>query len=324
MKQRPSIPLFLLLMAGLPALLSGEASPDRVEVAGGAVLTGIVESVEDGILWMNTAYAGRLAVDLTQVERIRSDRLIPGEVPVPVVTHVAKSPERKALAAKVAEEPSGGWALEAGLDLSASRGNTEKLDLTVTVDALLERDHDKFDLYGRYAYGDNRGRTTTNELILGTRYTNFFHDGLGVFIREELERDDFEGLVFRSTTASGLIWRLRQERDLAIEARSGLSYRYEDYADDGYEDFPGLDFGLDIRWRFTEWARFKGSYTFLPSADDFEDFILEQDSGFNVPLDTSDRWKLRFGISSKYNNNPDVGRERMDLRYYARLIATWN
>lgn len=323
--------IFLFLMVMLPAS-RGQIPVDRIEVFGGAVLIGQIESVTEGKLNLQTPYAGPLSIDLSQVERVVTGATPPPDLPVALLARgpeapvAVQAPARKSVKkAPVPEpEPPRGWVFEAGLNLAGSDGNTEKFDVTITVDAILEHEQDRLDLYGRYAYGTNRGNLSSDEAILGGRYSNYFFDGFGLFVREELERDDFEGILLRSTTASGLTWRIQRQKNLTLEARSGLSYRYEDYAEDGSADFPGLDFGVDVNWRFVPWMRFKGSYTFLPSKWRLDEYILEQDSGFNLPLDVSEMWNLRFGVSSKYNNQPEPGRENLDLRYYARLMATWH
>jgi putative salt-induced outer membrane protein YdiY len=329
MIRRAYLTLFILLHTAVPFGAHANHGTDTVNVSGGAVLTGRILGVQEGKLELETAYAGLLRIDLSQVERVSTEQLPPADLPVALIERQPAAPVQgtaapKAISASGEEVARNRWILETGLNLTGSEGNTDKFDVAFTVDAMLEHDDDRLDLYGRYAYGTNRGNLTADEVILGGRYSNYLFDGFGLFFREELERDDFEGILLRSTTASGFTWRIQRERDLTVEARSGLSYRYEDYVDDGSEDFPGLDFGLDVNWRFVQWMRFRGSYTYLPSARNFDDYILEQDSGFNLPLDVSDMWKLRFGVSSKYNSRPDEGRENLDHRYYARLIATWN
>ena len=342
MKTRFLIFFPVFLLAHLVASEEADSLPDRVEVKGGAVLTGALESVTETTLSLRTPYAGRLEVALVSVERVVTEnelaKALPETIavlspqappPVPSPLTGATPPVAVKPPARKEAPPTGTgevrpWSLEAGLNLTGKSGNVEKIDINVTIDATMKRAYDRLDLYGRYAYGTNRSRRTSDEIILGGRYTNFFIEDIGIFFREELERDNFEGVLFRSTTASGLTWRLRNELDLTIEARSGISYRYEDYVDDGYEDFPGMDFGVDINWKFAEWGRFKGTYSYIPSVDNFSDFIIEQDTGLNFPLSTSEFWKLRFGLATKYNNRPDQGRDKMDLQYYARLIASWN
>jgi hypothetical protein len=318
--------IFTILTGLLSAGLHGsESQPlDRIEIVEGAVLTGVIEETTSTHVRLKTTYAGTLVVDRASIVRIYNT----ADIPQPSGESLAVKASAEAVAvvqpAEVTPEEPEIWSFEAGLNLNGNQGNTEKLDLALTADVEMDREFDRLGIYGRYSYGKNRGDVTANEIVLGSQYTNFFYKRIGFFFREELEHDDAEGLLYRSTTASGISWKVKEMKTLKIETRSGLSYRYEDYKDDGYEDFPGMDFGLSVDWQFTEWARLKGSYTYLPSVSDFNNYILKHDTGFNLPLDYSDLWVLRFGLISKYNNQPDAGRERLDHKYYARLIASWH
>lgn len=307
------------------------ALPDRIEVRGGAVLLGIIESADEKQLILNTDYAGALTVELASVERL----LLGADRELNLPDHLVDQPvANPAPVVAVAPSTAGnqqpnpgqarGWSFEGGMDLNGNTGNTDRFNLALSLEASLQREYDQLRLYGRYAYGTNRGVRSASELIAGARYANYVFDRFGFFLREEIEQDDFEGIYLRSTSAAGITYKYNREHRLILEARTGLSYRYEDYTDDGADDFPGMDFGLDVNWQFVRWAHFKGTYSFLPSIRDFEDFIFEQDSGVNLPLNQGEIWKLRFGVSSQYNNQPDFGRERVDTRYYARLIGSWN
>lgn len=324
--QRPFILTILFLLVSLCLHASGPSGPDQIQTRDGAILIGQVIEDDGAVIRLRTAYAGTLVIDRTEVVRVS----IAGAKDTATAAAASEAPrEAEAVAAAkpaAPPKPEGrwdNWSIEAGLNLTGNRGNTEKFDLAVTTDIKMDREHDRLDIYGRYAYGTNKGAVSANEIILGSQYTNFFYDGVGIFFRGEVEHDDFEGLVYRSTSASGISWKIRDEERLRLETRSGLSYRYEDYKDDGYEDYPGMDFGLNLDWTFAEWARLKASYTFLPSVADFDDYILRQDTGLNFPLDYANFWELRIGITSKYNNQPDLGKEKLDHRYYARLIASW-
>lgn len=217
-----------------------------------------------------------------------------------------------------------GWSLEGGLNLTGKSGNSKSFDIEFHLSGELDRNFDRLNAYGRYSYGTNNEVRSSDEIVVGGRYTNFLFDPLGVFLRQELERDQFENIAVRSTTALGLSYRWINREALSIEFRAGFSYRYEDYEDDGEDGSPGMDFGADVNWQISDWIRFKGSYTLLPALNDEGDFIFEQDSGVDLPLSRSDRWKMRFGISSQYNNQPGGNRQRSDYRYYARVIASWD
>lgn len=320
--------IFLFLPGIL--FLRAYAEDDRVEIVGGAVLTGHIEFYSENTIQLRTDYAGTLSIDgakVTEVELgVNRDLGLPGKWAAGQNPPDRPPPAQAGSGKTESVPPDGllnGWELETGLNLSGKSGNSDKFDLRVHANAELERQFDRINFYGKYAFGTNRGRRSADEVILGARYTNFFLDQTGFFFRQEGEHDEFEGIYIRSTSAVGLTYQFRNDKDLRIEARAGFSYRYEDYTDDGTDDFPGMDLGLDLNWRFVKWAHFKGSYTFVPSIENPKDYILEQDSGVNMPLDKGEFWKLRLGVSSQYNNQPDFNREKMDTHYYARLIATW-
>lgn len=341
---RPGLFCFLLLwLPVLPVVHAESTDLDQVRIRGGAVLTGTVQSVEGNILILDTPYAGNLRVDLTQVEEVllnpeRDIGLANGFAAVPQENQPEADPEPAQPAAdsglagaeEAPDKPENwveryfaGWNINAGLNLGGKKGNSDRFDLTATMDAKMEREFDRINLYGRYAYGTNRGGLSADETVLGGRYTNFFFNKTGLFFRQELEFDGFEGVEIRSTSAGGFSYKIRDREHLQMEARSGISFRYEDFENNGYIDHLGMDLGFDVTWRFLNWMNFKGNYTFLPALEDPEDFVFEQDSGFNILLDARERWKLRLGVSSQYNNQPQGNRENLDLSYYVRLIASW-
>jgi hypothetical protein len=308
-----------------------EGGTARLEIRGGAVLIGQIESVTESAIRLATSYAGVVQVDIAEVEGVEGEGQYQTQLPERLAG-VSESPPvqpqpivaaQPVPAAVPAADSSGRWIIETGFNMAGAQGNADKIDLGLTLDARLKRKFDRMDVYGRYNYGKNRGTLAANELILGGRYTNFFYNKIGFFFREELEHDDFEGLDFRSTSATGISWRVHEEEYLQIEARSGLSFRYEDFELGGTEDYPGMDFGLDVNWKLAPWVHFKGAYSLIPSVGDLDDFILTQDSGFNIPLDVTRLWRLSIGLVSKYNSQPDGNREPLDHKYYARLIASW-
>ncbi len=327
--------ILLAILTLIPVFAFGKEKAekeDRLEVQGGPVLTGIIEKSDEEILWLKTDYAGTLQVEVARINRISSYRKIAGTLPrgIPFVdlnAVVAKkapatgnaTPAKNAASKKMNE----GWSLDVGANLSGKKGNTDKLDMTFTVEAQLNQDDYRLDLYSRYGYGTNKGELSSDELVWGGKYTNFLSKNFGVFIREELEHDELEELTIRSTSAAGLSWKVNSSQKLNMETRAGISYRYDDYKSGGYESFPGIDLGLDVQWKFAKWGEFKGSYTMLPTFEDSDAYILEQDSGINLKLDYLNNWSVRFGVWTKYNNQPTGNNENTDVRYYVRVTSSW-
>jgi putative salt-induced outer membrane protein YdiY len=313
---------FTLLTWVLPIIVLAE-SMDRIQTKEGAILIGRILSQTETHYLIQTDYAGELKVLVSRVERVERAGAEAVKAAVPSAPVVVVEKAVGALAGSGSGREKDDWKFEGGLNLTGKSGNTDRFDLAVNLKAEWERSHDRFDFFGRYAYGTNRGLEAIDELIVGTRYTNFYFDGAGFFAREELEFDKFEGLSLRSTTAAGFSYQFRNDKNLRIEARSGFSYRYETYLDSDPEDFPGMDVGVDINWEVWDRLRFKGSYTFVPSVENLGDYIFEQDSGVSLPLDNKAFWSIRFGVATQFNSMPEGMREKLDTRYYTQIRASW-
>lgn len=339
------------VLLGLNAL--GAAT--TLELSNGSRLIGELDRIHDGKVHLVTDFAGTLEIPLAKVVRIESDRELflrsaGGEVasgtvtsPEPGVAEVTSARGKVRLPVSslasgwrpdgrdpivVAEEKAFNdrlrkWNVLVGANLTGRRGNTDTTSNAINFRAAMEGPSDRLDFYGSYAYAKTNNVRSEDEIILGIRYTGYLSEKFGWFVRTEGERDPFESIQFRSTSAAGLTYRWVNEPRMELETSAGFSYRYEDYTTGGTNDFPGLDFGLRFGWQFAEWARLSTRMSYVPSIDDFGDYLLKQDSGVDMPLGLSQRWSLRIGLSHEYNSSPQPGRKDLDTTYYLRLQMNW-
>ncbi|MGC9451802.1 MAG: DUF481 domain-containing protein [Oceanipulchritudo sp.] len=352
MKKNARIPLFVILfIAGL------QAHGATLTLVDGSRLEGELQKIHQGTFYFKTAFAGVLEIPQEKVQSLQSEapvsvRTDSGEVfqgpvqpeegstvrvassagtvrtDISEVASAWKPGEEDPIVAARQAELAGQmrkWTYVAGADISGSDGNTNDFGAGLVAEAKLEGPNDRLLIYGSYKYKETEGVRSEDEQKGGLKYTNFFTEKWGWFLREELERDTFEGIDFRSTTAAGLSYRFIKQERLSLEGSAGLSYRYESYLDDDLEDdgFPGLDFGLDLNWQFADWGRLVTSLSYIPSIDDFGDYLIEHESGIDFPLGTSDKWVMRLGLENQYNSNPGGDREKLDTKYFARLLLTW-
>jgi hypothetical protein len=324
----------------------------------GSRIEGDLIKIHDGTVYFETAFAGVLEIPQEQVISLTSEEVlnlrtaggevfrgpVSGEADGQVAIDSQAGPveaglreltsawrpgtEDPVVVAREAELESQlrKWSYTASVDISGDDGNTDEFSSELALQAKLEGPGDTFVAYGSYKYEETDGTRTKDEQIGGIGYTNYFTEKLGWYLRQELERDTFEGIDFRSTSGGGLSYRFIKQEQLELIGHSGLSYRYESYTDEGLdsEGFPGLDFALQLDWQFAEWGKLVSTLAYLPSFDDFGDYLIEHDSGVNIPLGTSDFWVMRFGLSHDYNSQVSSGREKLDTEYYIRLILNWD
>ncbi|NDV63536.1 DUF481 domain-containing protein [Puniceicoccales bacterium CK1056] len=347
-----------LITIGCSVLLLAVASDGAtLRLNDGSRIEGELEKIHEGTFYFRTSFAGVIEVPLEQVSGLDSAdavsvRTSSGEVfQGPVRTEggelevtSAAGTVRTGLDTVVSGWEAGGrdpivatreaelagqlrkWTYMAGVDLSGKDGNSENFASAIVAEAKLEGPSDRLTIYGSYKYKESDGIRSEDEQKGGINYTNFFSEKWGWYVREELERDTFEGIEFRTTTAAGLTHRFIKEERLTLEGNAGLIYRYESYQDTGAESdgSAGLDLGLNLMWQFADWGKLVSSLEYTPSFDDFGRYLLDHESGIDIPLGTSDKWTMRFGVSNQYNSEPSGGREELDTSYFARLILLWD
>ncbi len=344
--------LVLLSFAAMPWLAA-----DIVEISDGARLTGKIKGIADGVLTLETAYAGEIEIALGQVSTFTTDedvavRLASGDVLVGPVRSAddgqleintvggtvsaatssvaagwATNGRDPAVVAREAELESliRKWTYEAGLDIAGSHGNTERLTTSARFKAQLEGPTDRLQFNAIYEYAEEENEMTDHRAVGGLAFTSFFLDDLGWYVRQELEYNQPEAIDLRSTSAVGLTYRWKNEPRHKLETRAGVSFRHESYANGSSESFPGLEFGLTNYWQFAEWGEVTTDLAYLPSFNDFfGEYLATHDSGVNIPLGTSTAWVLRLGLENRYNSAPQTDRDKLDTTYYVRLILKWD
>ncbi|MGA1205107.1 MAG: DUF481 domain-containing protein [Opitutales bacterium] len=351
-----------IIASALLAAASAQAA--TLSLTDGSMIKGDLEKVHNGVYYFKTGFAGVLEVPQAQVATLDSEapiavRTETGEVfqgsvltgsdgSMTVVSTAgtvrtgiasvksAWQPGAKDPIAAAKEAELNGqlrkWSYKAGVDLSGSNGNSKNFGSALHFEAKLEGPQDRLLMYTQYRYKETTGTKSEDEQKAGTKYTSFFLGRWGWFVRQEIERDTFEGIDFRSTTAGGLTRRFIDQDRVKLEGSAGLSYRYDAYSilpdgsdpDPSSEGYPGLDFGLDYMWKFADWGKLVTKLSLVPSVADLGDYLLEHESGVEIPLETSDAWVLRFGLSNKYNSNPGADRSKTDTSYFTRLILSWN
>ena len=339
----------LSLVAALPA------AADVVRTTDGARLTGSLERIEDGMLYLSTAYAGKLEIAQEKVASFTTDdpvfvRLKSGTVMAgPVKSGTGgglrirsedgtlntsmdrvtaswspedEDPRIRRMRAK-REELERDWSYEAGADLLGKEGNSEEFALGINFEARLKSPDDELRFYGEYEQREKNGDKTEDRAAGGMSYEAFFSKIFGWYVRTELETDAIDEVDLRSTSAGGASYRLINKENQNLVARSGLGYRYTAYdAERDNESTATLDFGLDHTLHFKDAIFMENTLTYVPSLDDFGNYRVVHDSGVEIPVGSGDNWKLRMGVKNEYESEP-VAEENLDTTYYSRMIYFW-
>jgi len=342
-------------LLGITSLLSGILVADVVITTDGSRLVGEIVGMEDGNLTLLTKYAGSIRVSLPEITsiqtaksaylRLEDNRTMEGtlapvdagkvNVGVPPVLvelenlqHLWRESEQDPVTVakeKLSKANRMKWKNSMGFDLTGSSGNTEDFGLGLRADSTYGNKLRAVDLYLSYNNSHKEDVTIVDETKGGAEYASQFSNHLGWYAKTDLESDRLEEIDIRATVASGLKYILWNENDRTLSLRAGAAFRYEAYQEGSGNDLddPAIDFGLEHSRRFSDLLSVETDVTMVPSINDFSNYLLTQDSALVVPLGKESPWKLRSGLANSYNSTPAPGKEGLDLKYYIRLVYSW-
>ena len=333
----------------LPLFICSAALADRVRTVDGAELTGTITLIDQGVIHLETSYAGTLKIKQDQVAGFESDeprvvRLASGTVMAGPISSDSQGTIRiqsddgvlETNTAKITTAWSPGdedpevvrnrraWRYQASIDLTGRDGNTDRFALGTNLRAELKGPNDTLALFFAYEQAEENDTKTEDRIAGGGSYESFFSPIFGWYIRTELESDRIDKISLRSTSAGGLSYRLVKNDHQTLIARSGLGYRFTSFTDNTEDESSAtLDFGLAHDYRYKEIFHMQNDITYVPSIDDFGNYRIVHDSGIEVPVGSSENWKLRFGIRNEYLSETSA-EEKLDTSYYSRMIYSWD
>jgi hypothetical protein len=343
--------LMLWLVIATSALLA-----DEVQLQDGSVLKGKIGAVSSQTIELDTSYAGLLTLDRTQVVsfltdapvyvRLNSGMVVPGVVQAGaedgLIIRSADADVSTAMASvkeswlipeqdpevlareKAIAEMQRKWSFQVAANVSGKSGNTDEKTMGLDATAELKSQEDELGFYVLVDRKEKGGTKTSDERKAGMRYTSYFNDPWGWYVRQEFENDSIENIQLRSVSGTGLSYRLFDLERKKLSANAGLSYRNETYKDNSIATHnAGLDFGIQQGYRFKNRFEIHNNLTYLPSIEDFTSYLIMQKSYLDFPLGDSKVWKIRLGLSNDCNSQPEGGRKSLDTTYYSSLVAGW-
>lgn len=329
---------------------TGAVLGDVITTKDGARLVGHVKQITRNEVQLVTGYAGTISIGTAHIEHLETDDPLTarfqdgslltgvarieaaGDAAPQLVVDGSAGPSRidfgQMLAAwepdtePPAESgigPAYQWHYSVGFDVAGKEGNTDEFTTNLVGEAVRLRDDKEWRVHGSYERGEQDGVENANELIGGASYTSFFTKTLGWYVRGEAERDDFEDIDLRLTTAGGLNWRVIDTGQHALQLLGGAGYRHESFQNDSSDGAVMLDLGLKHRLTLRTWLVMTNTLTYTPQFEDFSDYLLVHDSALELPVGTGP-WTLRLGIRNDYKSEPATGRKKLDTAHYSRLM----
>ena len=348
----------LLLWSTLVATLPVALLADRIETKDGSIIYGKIIEAIDGNLSIETTYSSILQVPLTALVSLSSsnylgvrdenNRTIFGQsVPMPKnqlnlrnnkQTNQLEFANIQHIWTDVDNDP---WVIEAeqqelellmkwkssvGFDLVGSSGNTDSFAIGFRLDSTYANNFKELDFFLSYNTQTTNGTTDTDETKGGIAYDSLFHERLAWYLRSDFEHDPVEQINLRSTGALGLKYDLLENSDYEISTRVGTAVRYEESTIELENENidPAFDLGLEYSHLLKESLFLESELTVLPKIDDLSDYLFNHDTALVFPIFEDNTWHIRSGLSGTFDSVPKDDSEKMDMKYYFRVVYNFD
>lgn len=330
-------------------LLALTLAADTVTTTDGSILKGKIKLIDEGIVHLETTYAGTLKLDQEIVASIESDaplnfRLKDESILSGTVTSKNKetlsihdeSGTQKTNVDQIAaswtldkidpeiERNRRKWKNDFAIDLTGRTGNVERFNFGVKLNLRLQGPLDEVHLGFEYELGEQNKEVTEDRTLVRTSYERFNRDRLGWFVRTIWEQDPINGIDLRSTTTYGASFRVINSEAQSFVVRGGLGYRYTEFnnGDLDNESTVTLEPGLRHTYKCKDWFFLENNLSYSPSLSDFGIYNVAHDSSIRLPIGNSENFWIRMGIRNEYESQTSAD-ENLDTNYYSQLVYSW-
>ena len=329
---RPEVRLIVYIFSLIVLSLAYPAVADEVYLKNGDLLTGEIETSEDGLLVVKTAYAKQIEVQWQEVACITSDNevtlllknneKIAGRAACPTLGSIRlidqETGETRDYAVTDIQTvnpppppPPVTYKALVNLGGALNSGNTRSKTFNSSGKFQARSKKQRFYLEGKFNYGESEGEEDTRNWLTGAKYDYFWTEKFYSYLRPFAEYDKFQDLNLRFITAVGPGYQFIDTKTASLLAELGPAYFYEDY-----------DNGIDNEYLAARWAAgvryhilpqkliFFHLHEFYYDLTSNEGIFLRTEQGIRFALVKN--FYLNFQANYSYKSDPPDGKKSAD------------
>ena len=329
----------LSALAGVGVVMSASVRADEVRFKNGDRLTGKIVSGEAGKLTIKTAVAGKLEVNLSDIETFSTDEPVSiklesgllrsqsvkpaagGQIAVTPsgAPAAGAAPTNVSIASIRAINPKTEWSGSVVAGALVTRGNSDTDAFNLSFDALRRTDNDRLNLNAQYLFGrqrsDDTGEkvTATDNWRAGAKYDYFIEPKFYVFGGIAVEKDRIADLDIRITPSAGVGYQWVERPNFNFSTEAGLAYVYQKYDNGDVDRDVSLKLAYHLDRSLRTDIKLFHNLTYYPSVQSIQDYLVETDAG--IRADLTEKMFTEFKVELRYDPTPAPEASRNDLRY---------
>lgn len=324
----------------VPALQAQDAAQDEILLKDGSRLLGSVTGARDGVITIETGFAGAVSVAIDQVEALRSSNpavillendLVLKDAPLNIENGqvVSGSGGAYALDAVKVVNPAPWelgqgyrWTGVANAALVMQRGNTESDEFDYRVESVWRSTRDRYTFRFNGENDESNGEKSAENWQVAGKYDYFLSGPNYWGVQVMAEQDKFADLDLRLLAGPYLGRQFFSDPVFSLAGEIGVSYVDEDFIVAEDQDYAAAN------WALNGTSNYLGGGTRIYfdqigvwSLDDTSDVIIDTTLGVAIPL----LWRIEAAaeIQLDYDSGVSGDIDELDQTYRLRLGYTW-
>ena len=335
----------LLFGMCMPLFAAETAAPmDEILLKNGSRVIGTVTASRDGVVTIDTDFAGTLSISAEEIQSMRSQdslvvQMADGQIfenkPILIegeqvtVTQGDGLEQNYALADVLLVNPEP-WELGHGYKATGGvsfafvmqRGNTETDELDYRLESIWRSIRDRYTVRLDGEFDENsEAKIADNWKVVG-KYDYFLEDRWYTGVNFSAEQDEFRDLDLRYYVGPYIGREFYVEPIFTLEAEIGLAYVNEDFATAEDDDYPGANWSVRMTSNYLgSDSKLYLNHDAIWNLDTTSDIILNTAVGLSFPLLGS--LEAAAEILYEYDSGALDGIEELDETYNLRIGYTW-
>ncbi|MEQ9397394.1 DUF481 domain-containing protein [Haliea sp.] len=342
-------PVARLTMA-LTALVAGlvvpgaAAAPDELVLKNGSRIFGTVKGIRDGVVTVETEFAGSLKIKQDRIVSLQSDgpvvlKLADGEV----VTEPGLTVTGEQLVLTSGDAPAGSYALrdlalsdpepwelgrgyrwtgQASAALGLQRGNTDTDEFDYRVDSVWRSLQDRYTTRLNGEIDEANGVKNAENWSVLAKYDRFLEGPLYWGVNVSAEQDNFADLDLRYYLGPYMGRQFYEQPVFTLSGEAGLVYVDEDFIMAEDQDYVGANWSVDASSNYLNGnSLLYLKHTGIWNLDETDNLVLNLVMGLSFPLLLNIEGAAEVQLT--YDSAVPGELDELDQSYRFRIGYTW-
>lgn len=204
-----------------------------------------------------------------------------------------------------------GWVTTASFGLTLAKGNTDNMLTTGNLLSSRKWELNEMDLGADGTYGETDGVRSAGNIHGFSQYNRLFTERLFGLLRVDALHDAISDVDYRVTVSPGVGYYFVKTTNTFLRGEVGPGFVFERVG--GVSDsYTTLRLAERFEHKVNAHVKLWQSLEFLPSVEDFGDFVVNAEIGIDTSL--TKKLSLRTFVQDTYDSVPAPGREKNDVK----------